>query len=385
MEITKVAAVLWLLCTVPLLAEIVPLHSNSAHYIDTENKIPNKGFDDYEANAFTPEEGVAPAPAAAQGPKPPPATARKMNRKLQQSNLDTSASALATIFSFFDNAPPGLIPADMIAPEEEEAISAAALAPAAAPKPAAAPNLAPPAATKSAAAPKPAAAPNLAPPAATKSAAAPKKTAEGFKDIFTPAELQAMFGAPEEEGDSAKAAAAGRRAPAAPKARGRQLLQPMSLEEQLVWRAVKKSLVDTEAEQAQAEFDQVIEEIAAAVPGPAGADSASRRRMLQDYNSPDFPRKIFDLAFQLAPNHGPVRPEAAGAPEYHLVPEAIPTRGLLQDDQSNYSALEDIVSLPDTVLPVAVEVKGPEAESAPALAPVPAGKALTGKPAPSVH
>jgi hypothetical protein len=29
MEITKVAAVLWLLCTVPLLAEIVPLHSNS--------------------------------------------------------------------------------------------------------------------------------------------------------------------------------------------------------------------------------------------------------------------------------------------------------------------------------------------------------------------
>lgn len=38
------------------------------------------------------------------------------------------------------------------------------------------------------------------------------------------------------------------------------------------------------------------------------------------------------------------------------MPEAIPTRGLLQDDQSNYSALEDIVSLPDTVLPVAVEV-----------------------------
>lgn len=45
-----------------------------------------------------------------------------MNRKLQQSNLDTSASNLATIFSFFDNAPPGLIPADMIAPEEEEVI-----------------------------------------------------------------------------------------------------------------------------------------------------------------------------------------------------------------------------------------------------------------------
>lgn len=42
--------------------------------------------------------------------------------------------------------------------------------------------------------------------------------------------------------------------------------------------------------------------------------------MLQDYNSPDFPRKIFDLAFQLAPNHGPVRPEAAGAcfPSFYL-------------------------------------------------------------------
>ena len=47
----------------------------------------------------------------------------------------------------------------------------------------------------------------------------------------------------------------------------------------------------------------------------------------------------------------------AGAPERALVPMAIPTRGLLQDDSSSgYADMEDLVSLPDVVLPVDVKV-----------------------------
>lgn len=64
----------------------------------------------------------------------------------------------------------------------------------------------------------------------------------------------------------------------------------------------------------------MIEEMAVA-PGPAADDSSdysyddssqSRRRLQQDPNSPDFPNKLFDMAFQLAPSGGPVKPDAAG-------------------------------------------------------------------------
>lgn len=172
-------------------------------------------------------------------------------RKLQEGFADSSglfssdgvfsAKNLEVIYGQLDNAPPGLIPSDILknpaawreyTQEPEEALA-------------------------------PAPAQHSKANSARKLTSNGRKLQEGFKDIFTPAELQAMFGTPEEEGDSAKAqapaagagaAAAGRPAPAAPKARGRQLLQPMSLEEQLVWRAVKKSLVDTEAEQAQVSF-----------------------------------------------------------------------------------------------------------------------------------
>ncbi len=47
----------------------------------------------------------------------------------------------------------------------------------------------------------------------------------------------------------------------------------------------------------------------------------------------------------------------AGAPRPTLVPMAIPTRGLLQDDQDDSPALEDLVSPPDSVFPVSVEVR----------------------------
>ncbi len=243
----------------------------------------------------------APAAAAAAvvplGSRPSPATARQ----LQGWQDVFSRENLQAIYGSLDNAPPALLPDDLIAPESEASIFAAAPAPdpAAVPvsAPAVAPKLAPtaapipasPAAPKraSAAAPKLAPAPAPAqpqailPPVDTElpsdlmslfagyrdgsraskagaGASTGRKLLQGFADVFTPAELQAMFGPPEaEEGPVARAHApaaadaTAEPAPAARKMRGRQLLQPMSLEEQLVWRALKKAVVDTEAEQAQ--------------------------------------------------------------------------------------------------------------------------------------
>ncbi|BDA48230.1 hypothetical protein COCOBI_11-4900 [Coccomyxa sp. Obi] len=347
------------------------------------------------AHAAAHAAAYAPGPAArthntAHAPKHPQLSTAP-GRKLQETFLTKD---LAAIFGTADeSAPPALV-----APEEEK-IPAPAPSPAAA---ATAPKLAPAKKKKMAHLHKLGASPPTQVPAAVpssprvtypptdtiaptdlmslfagytpkegKPAAGEGRKLQAFADVFSPAELEAIFGPPEEEEAEAPAAAtaAAKAAEPAPGAPGRQLLQSDSddevTEDDVLQKALNVAIADTQAEMARMDFERIMEELTAA-PGPSEPDFESRRRLQQDYNAPDFPRAIFDMAMKLAPSYDPVQPEAAGAPRPAFVPMAIPTRGLLQDDEDDISALEDLVSLPDIIFPVAVEV---DSDAAPAPAP----------------
>ena len=293
----------------------------------------------------------APTPAHAPGPAasaahnsaharriPPMSTA--LGRKLQQSWYNAfSAKDLATIFGTADeSAAPALV-----APEEEEAPAPAPAAAAAANAPILAPGLmgklppsgANPPAQAPAAAPS---SPHVTyPPVDTiaptdlmslfagytrKEGGPSAARAEGRKlrsvaDVFSPAKLEAIFGPPgEEEAEAPTAAAVAAPAPSARgRAAGRQLRHSgadgIVTEDEILQKALNVALADTQAEMARMDFYNSFEQVAVA-PGPGGQDSDSRRRLQQDYNAPDFPRAIFDMAMKLAPSYNPVQPEAAG-------------------------------------------------------------------------
>lgn len=299
------------------------------------------------AGAPAPAHAAAHAPGpAARAPKSAPKGAHLSaahGRKLQESWYNAfSAKDLAAIFGTADeSAPPALI-----APEADEVPAPAPAAAAAAA--ATAPNLAPAGQTQVAHPPgadalAPIQAPTVAPrsPRATypptdtiastdlmslfagytpeeggKAGAGGRKL-QSFANVFSPAELEAIFGPPDEE--EADAPAPGTAAAPAPsvagRAAGRQLRQSSAddivTEDEILQKALNVALADTQAEMARMDFENTIEQVAVA-PGPNAPDSLSRRRLQQDYNAPDFPRAIFDMAMNLAPSYDPVQPEAPG-------------------------------------------------------------------------
>ncbi|CAL8465997.1 g5533 [Coccomyxa elongata] len=420
MVVLRVAAVLCLLLgPAPLLASrsvlVTQAHSPSAGIVAAKSPGVSTALRSHTAGAPAPANAAAHAPGpAARAPKSAPKGAHLSTahgRKLQESWYNAfSAKDLAAIFGTADeSAPPALI-----APEADE-VPAPAPAAAAAAAAATAPNLAPagnahvahpPGADALAPSHAPAAAPRspratypptdtIAPtdlmslfagytPEEGGKAGAGGRKLQSFADVFSPAELEAIFGPPdEEEADapapgSAAATAAAPAPSAAGRAAGRQLRQisadDIVTEDEILQKALNVALADTQAEIARTDFENTIEQVAVA-PGPNAPDSLTRRRLQQDYNAPDFPRAIFDMAMKLAPSYDPVQPEAAGAPRPALVPMAIPTRGLLQDDPDDISALEDLVSPPDAVFPVSVEV---DSTAAPAPAPAPAAASEDG-------
>lgn len=262
---------------------------------------------------------------------PGPAESRA-GRKLQQSFMEVQAAEdLASVYNLLNkNLPSERIP-PVVAPEHK-AVPAATPAAVPVPAPAAVHEKAAAHAPKHAAAHMPKHPPV---PAPAKTADEPKPSAaaagkhadsgsvrrlpQGFRDIYTPEQLLHIFGPPEEE-KSARAPAAAAAAQPAPAHKhaagrgGRALRQSggadkegASPDEKLVTKALDVALSDAVAEEFRQEFEDAL---TAAAPGPAGFDDyddddgdSRRRRLLQDWNSPNFPRDIFEMAYKLAPSH----------------------------------------------------------------------------------